>query len=147
MDSNQLPSAFGKRTQSRPIKPKGNLLSPPSSNKGNIDRPGHEKPEYSPAHARQGIKRSQSAAWMQGIDASSQKHGGNKRLSQPSVCNVGGADRSPGVITRPSRFDRTPARIFLNTFCEDPWAPLITQRMASHRPQGDSNCHTDQQAS
>lgn len=147
MDSNQLPSAFGKRAQSRPTKSIGNQLSPASSNKRNTDRPGHEKPDYGPPNARQGVKRSQSATSMHGIEASSQKHRGNKRLSQPSICKVGGADRSSGIITRPSRFDRAPARIFLNTFCEDPWASLITQRMASQRPQGGSISYTDQQSS
>ncbi|KIR24998.1 hypothetical protein I309_06165 [Cryptococcus deuterogattii LA55] len=147
MDSNQLPLAFGKRAQYRPTKPIGNLVSPPSSNKGNNDRPGLEKLEYGPSNTRQGLKRTQSAMSMHGIDGSFQKHRGNKRLSQPSTCKVGGADRSSGVIPRLSRFDRTPTRIFLNTFCEDPWASLIAQRMVSERPQGGLNGHTDQQAS
>ncbi|WVQ88188.1 hypothetical protein IAS59_001922 [Cryptococcus gattii] len=98
MDSNQLPSAFGKRAQYRPTKPTDSLLSPPSSNKGNTDRPGLEKLEYGPSNTQQGLKRTQSATSMHGIEGSFQKHRGNKRLSQPSTCKVGGADRSSGVI-------------------------------------------------
>ncbi|KAL0252546.1 hypothetical protein I308_101938 [Cryptococcus tetragattii IND107] len=143
MDSNQLPSAFGKRAQYRPTKPIGNPLSPPSSNKGNTDRPRLEKLEYAPSNTRQGRKRTQSATSMHGIEGSFQKHRGNKPLSQPSTCKVGGADRSSGVIPRPSRFDRTPTRIFLNTFCEDPWASLTAQRMASERSQ-ESRCDHEQ---
>ncbi|WVO19987.1 uncharacterized protein IAS62_001277 [Cryptococcus decagattii] len=103
MDSNQLPSAFGKRAQYRPTKPIGNPLSPPSSSKGNTDRPGLEKLEYGPSNTRQGLKRTQSATSMHGMEGPFQRHRGNKRLSQPSTCKVGGTDRSSGVIPRPSR--------------------------------------------
>ncbi|XAO23160.1 hypothetical protein I312_101938 [Cryptococcus bacillisporus CA1280] len=112
----KLPSAFGKRAQYRPTKPIGNPLSPPSSNKGNTDRPGLEKLEHGPSNTRQGLKRTQSATSMHGMEGSFQRHRGNKRLSQPSTSDglraiarwLEWAHRPAGIISTESRCDHEP---------------------------------------